>query len=97
MGEDVGRTVVGGRVVPLRVSSQVVGVMEIFEEEPARPIGPCGRVKQVHILTSPIIGAEPDQVAFIGQNVKQFVLTEKATYCGMPSPISSRVSMDAAT
>ena len=83
LGKDVGGAVVGDRVVPLRVLAQFVGVVEIFQKEFARPLRSGGGVKQVNIFASSIVGTQPDKIAFIGENVKQFILPEKSANRGI--------------
>src|SRR5215467_7175923 len=68
-------------IVELGFFRQRIYFPNIIQKKPARiGCGGAGAI-QINVLRwiLPIVGPEPDQVAFVGDNVKQFVLLEEAS------------------
>ena len=82
---DVGSAVVSKRVVPLGRGMQFVGALEIVEKDLARQLRTGRGAKDIHLLIGvvPVICTQADDVALIGDNVGEHVLTIEASNRGV--------------
>src|ERR1022692_312728 len=74
--EDVGGAIVADRVEPSWVLAQSIRLLQVLEKEQARPFPAGGHVVKVYLLARSIVGAEANEIAFIGQYVNNLELPE---------------------
>src|SRR5271165_834229 len=75
--KDVGGAIVAERVEPPGVIAQLVCLLQILEEQQARPFAAAGHVVEVNLLARSIVGAQANEIPLIGQHVNNLELPEE--------------------
>ena len=79
---DSGRAVLRQCVVPLGMIGELIHLVQVVDQQCARLRGRGADAIQVDLLSA-VVGAQPDQVALIGDYIVELVLAEETAYRGI--------------